>query len=242
MKITLYRVYQLCVMAPLLIVITVITSVVTILGCSLGGGKFWGYWPAHIWGRLFCILTLVRVRVHGRENISPGTSYVFVANHQGAYDIFSIYGYLNHPFRWMMKVSLRKIPLVGFACEKAHQIFVDKSSPKALLRTMSRAERVLSGGNSLVVFPEGARTFDGKMRPFKRGAFMLANEFGLPLVPITIDGAFAVMPRTSKIPHWGKIDIYIHPPVAPATNANEQAEVIKKCYMAVSSPLETKNR
>lgn len=224
-------------MVPLMLVVTIIASFATIIGCALGGGRWWGYYPAHWWGRVFCFLTLVRVTVKGRENIDPDTSYVFVANHQGAYDIFSIYGFLNHTFRWMMKAQLRKIPLVGYACEKSHQIYVDNSSPSALRRTMERAEEVLRNGTSLVVFPEGARTFTGKMRPFKRGAFLLANEFHLPLVPITIDGAFKVLPRTGKVPHWGHIILTIHKPIAPPESQEEQTEIISKCYEAVHSAL-----
>lgn len=235
--IVLYRIYQLAVMLPVLLVATIVTALVTIAGCMLGGGRWWGYYPAHLWGRLFCIMTLVRVTVRGREDVDPRTSYVFVANHQGAYDIFSIYGYLGHKFRWMMKAELRNIPLVGLACEKARQIYVDKSSPSALRHTMERAEAVLRGGTSLVVFPEGARTFTGKMRPFKRGAFQLAAEFGLPLVPVTIDGAFKVLPRTGKIPRWGHITLTIHKPIAAPVSHDEQTAVIERCYEAVHSSL-----
>ena len=233
----LYRIYQLFVMAPLMIVATVLAALLTIVGCLLGGGRWWGYYPAHLWGKVFCLLTLVRVTVKGRENIDPRTSYVFVANHQGAYDIFSIYGYLGHTFRWMMKASLRKIPLVGLACEISHQIYVDNSSPKALRHTMQRAEDVLRGGTSLVVFPEGARTFTGKMRSLKRGAFMLSTEFGLPVVPVTIDGAFEVLPRTPKIPRWGHITLTIHKPIPAAKSQQEQAELIQQCYDSVHSAL-----
>ena len=116
-------------------------------------------------GRICCALTLVRVKVSGRENIDPHTSYVFVANHQGAYDIFSIYGYLNHNFKWMMKKGLRKIPAVGGACAIAGHIFVDNSSPAAIRQTMEKAEHTLRDGMSLVVFPEGSRTFTGKCAP-----------------------------------------------------------------------------
>ena len=140
----------------------------------------------------------MRAKVSGRENISADTSYVFVANHQGAFDIFAIYGYLNHDFRWMMKKGLRGFPVIGAACAAAGHIFVDNSSPGAIRHTMEKAERVLSHGTSLVIFPEGARTFTGKMRPFKKGAFQLAMEFALPVVPVTIDGSFEVMPRTTR--------------------------------------------
>ena len=92
MKLIALRLYQFLVMAPLLAVITILAAVLTTAGSLLGAGRFWGYWPAHLWARAFCVLSLVKVTVRGRENISPETSYVFVANHQGAYDIFTNYG------------------------------------------------------------------------------------------------------------------------------------------------------
>ena len=119
-------------MAPVLLVATALTAIVTAAGSILFGGRWWGYWPAHVWARLFCLLTFVRVTVTGREHISSGTSYVFVANHQSAYDIFTIYGYLNHNFKWMMKKSLEKIPLVGYSCKRSGHIMVDRSTPQAM--------------------------------------------------------------------------------------------------------------
>lgn len=102
----LYRIYQIVIMAPVLLVATILTALLSILSAVVGLGRWGGYFFPHWWARLFCVMTLVRVRVVGREHVKPGTSYVFVANHQGAYDIFSIYGYLNYQFRWMMKKSL----------------------------------------------------------------------------------------------------------------------------------------
>lgn len=233
----LYRIYQVLIMAPILAVATILTALITVLGTVCGFGRWWGYYPEVIWGKLFCWLTFVRVTVTGRENIDPHTSYVFVSNHQGAYDIFAIYGYLGHNFRWMMKQSLRKIPFVGWACQWAHQIFVDNSSPAATRRTMAAAKRVLSGGMSLVVFPEGARTMTGRMRPFKRGAFRLALEFNLPVVPVTIDGAFDVMPRFKKIPRPGRIHLTIHKPIPPTADGHDLKEVMEQSYAAIARPL-----
>lgn len=238
----LYRIYQLFVMAPLMLTATLLAALVTAIGCTIGSSRFWGYWPAHIWARICCALTLVRVRVSGRDNIDPHTSYVFVANHQGAYDIFAIYGFLNHNFKWMMKKGLRKIPAVGGACAIAGHIFVDNSSPAAIRQTMDKAERTLQGGMSLVVFPEGSRTFTGKMKPFHKGAFQLAMEFHLPVVPVTIDGAFKVMPRTAKIPRWGTIDITIHPPVKAPADEADRRRVIEESYEAVRSALPAEYR
>ncbi|MDE6268548.1 MAG: 1-acyl-sn-glycerol-3-phosphate acyltransferase [Muribaculaceae bacterium] len=235
--IILYRLYQLFIMAPVLLAATILTAIVTAVGSILFGGRWWGYYPAHWWSRLFCVMTMVKVTVKGRENIDKATSYVFVANHQGAYDIFAIYGYLNHNFKWMMKKSLEKIPLVGYSCLKAGHIMVDRSSPAAIKHTMETAEKRLKGGMSLVVFPEGSRSHTGKMRPFKRGAFKLASEFGLPLVPVTIDGSFDVMSRSSKVPHWGHITLTIHKPVAAPKDEHESQELMESTHDTINSAL-----
>lgn len=242
MLLIFYRLYQLVVMAPLMLAATLLAAFITMVGCSLGNSNFWGYWPAHIWARICCTLTLVRVNVVGREKIDPHTSYVFVANHQGAYDIFAIYGYLNHNFKWMMKKSLRKIPAVGGACAIAGHIFVDNSSPTAIKDTMGKAERTLKRGMSLVVFPEGSRTFNGKMRPFHKGAYQLAMEFHLPVVPVTIDGAFEVMPRTSRLPLWGTITLTIHPPIKAPSDEADRRRVIDESFAAVHSALPTRHQ
>lgn len=238
MKLFLYRLYLLVVALPVLLAVTVLTSLVTIAGPFFGAGSWSGYYPMHFWARVFCVMTLVRVRVRGRENIDRATSYVFVANHQGAYDIFSIAGWLNHNFRWMMKASLRRIPLVGYACEKSHQIYVDNTSPSRLRTTMERAEQVLSRGMSLVVFPEGARTLDGRMHNFKKGAFLLASEFRLPVVPVTVDGSYDVMRRTTMIPHWGTIRLTIGKPIEPhPTQGHDMSALIECSAAAVESNL-----
>ena len=237
----LYNIYQICFALPVLLVLTVFTALVTIIGSLLGGAHFWGYYPGKIWSQLICYLLLIPVKINGREKLHKRTSYVFVPNHQGSFDIFLIYGFLGRNFKWMMKKSLRKIPFVGKACESAGHIFVDRSSPKKVLATMRQAEASLKDGVSLVVFPEGARTWTGAMRPFKRGAYQLAVEFSLPVAPLTIDGAFAVMPRTTYNFKPGKIILTIHPPIYPQENKGHDIEdLMKKSYAVIESALPLK--
>ena len=233
----LYYIYFFLIAVPVLFSLTVLTCIVILIGTAIGNGSWWGYYPAMVWAKVFCILSLVKVSVRGRENINKRTSYVFVANHQGAYDIFSVYGYLGHNFKWMMKKSLRKIMLVGYTCQKCGHIFVDRSSPTAIRRTIETAEKRLRDGMSLVVFPEGARTFTGKMGPFKKGAYQLALEFHLPLVPVTIDGSFDIMPRTRYVPRPGRIVLTIHKPIAPPADEAARAEVIEQTRQAIESSL-----
>ena len=214
----LYRLYQLFIAAPLLILITLLTAVITIIGCTIGSAHYWGYWPGRIWSRLFLRILLLPVHVEGRECLDPKTSYVFVANHQGAFDIFLIYGYLGRNFKWMMKQSLRRTPLIGKACEAAGHIFVDKSGPKAIRHTHDKAREVLQHGTSLVVFPEGERTLTGAVGPFYRGAFQLADELQLSVVPITIDGPFRVLSRNRgpiNFVYWSRMSLTFHSPIPP---------------------------
>lgn len=236
----LYILYQIVIALPLLLTATILTAVVTMVGCALGDGRFWGYWPAKVWGWVFLKVLLLPVRVEGRHNIDPKTSYVFVANHQGAFDIFLIYAHLGHNLRWMMKKSLRQIPLVGKACESAHQIFVDKSGPKAIKRTYEAARSILQKGASVVVFPEGARTYTGELGTFKKGAFQLADELQLPVVPITLDGPFQVLPRTARLPfvHWHRLSITIHRPIPPHGKGHDnEIAVMQESYNIISKTL-----
>ena len=161
--------------------------------------------------------TLLPVKVTGRENLRDGESYVLLANHQGCYDIFLMFGYINVPICWMMKASLRKVPFIGSACENSGQIFVDNSGPHKIKASYEKARDVLKDGVNLAVFPEGRRTFTGKMSPFKRGAFLLAHDLQLPVVPVTINGPFHVMPRTRDFhfANWAPLSLTIHKPIYP---------------------------
>lgn len=233
----LYRIYQIIIMVPLMLVVTILAALSTILMCALGFGYSMGYYIPRLWAKIFCWLTFVKVTVEGRENIEKGQSYVFVANHQGAYDIFSIYGYLGHNFRWMMKKSLEKIPLVGYSCRVSGQIYVDDSSSAGIRETMETARKQLSKGMSVVVFPEGSRTFTGKVGRFKRGAYILAEQFNLPVVPVTIDGAFSVLPRTSIFPHWGHIHLTIHKPIHADENGHDLKALMEESRNVILSSL-----
>lgn len=204
-------------MAPLMLLSTALTAIVTIVGCHLGDGHWWGYQPAHLWGKSMIRLALLPIAVSGRDNLESGQSYVFVANHQGSFDIFIIYGYLCRNFKWMMKMQLAKMPLVGRACRAAHHIFVDRRSASGVRNTYMQARETLSGGMSLVVFPEGKRTWDGRMSDFKKGAFALADELQLPVVPLTINGSFGVMPRSRdmRFLYRRPLSLTIHKPIFP---------------------------
>lgn len=237
----LYRTYQLLIALPLIAIYTLITSLMVIIGCTLGNGHFWGYYPGKWWAQFIIRILLLPVKVEGRENLVKGQSYVFVANHQGAFDIFLIYGFLSRNFKWMMKRQLRQMPFVGKACESAHHIFVDKRGASKIRETYDRARQTLQGGMSLVVFPEGARSFTGHMGVFKRGAFMLADDIELPVVPLTINGSFDIMPRTRDMKWvvWHPLRLTIHKPIQPIGKGTDNIKYLElESYKVVMGGLE----
>lgn len=236
----LYRTYQLLIALPLGILVTIITTLTIAIGCTLGDGHFWGYYPGHWWARIILKMLFIPVQVEGRQHLEKKQSYVFVANHQGATDIFLIYGYLGRNFKWMMKHQLRTIPFVGYACEKSHQIFVDKRGPKKIKATYDAARQTLKDGTSLTVFPEGARTFTGHMGLFRKGAFALADELQLPVVPLTINGSFNVLPRMrdGHFISWHPLKLTIHQPIYPVGQGTENIEAtMRQSYDSVMSAL-----
>lgn len=238
-----YYIYQVCIALPILLVLTILTAIVTIIGCTVGSAHFWGYHPGKVWSRLVCFFLLIRVKVNGREHLAKGTSYVFVANHQGSFDIFLIYGYLGRNFKWMMKKGLRKIPFVGKACEEAGHIFVDRTGPKKVLETINKARLTLTEGTSVVVFPEGARSFTGNMGYFKKGSFQLADDLQMDVVPLTIDGSFDVLPRTGKWIHPHPMILTIHPPIPPKTKGIENIkETMATSYKIIESALPDRHK
>ena len=236
----LYRLYQLLFFFPLFVVVTILVALLTSLGCMIGLSRWFAFLPTRFWGWFTIRFLFLPVKVEGREHLQPGQSYIFAANHQGAFDIFLLSGFLGREFKWMMKASLRKVPFVGMACEKAGYIFVDKSSRKAVAKTMDDARQRLVGGTSLAVFPEGARTFSGHMGIFRRGAFQLADELQLPVVPITIDGCFDVMPRTKDFhfAQWHPLRLVIHPPIVPTSQgADNIKRTLEESYRSIMDAL-----
>ena len=235
----LYKVYQLFIALPIIFVATVLTSLITILGGFINAHVF-GYYPGRIWSKVVLRVLLLPIHVEGREHLHPRQSYVFVANHQGPVDIFLIYGYLGRNFKWMMKKALRKMPLVGVACEKARHIFVDKSGPKAIKETIDKARATLQNGTSLVVFPEGSRSFTGHMGLFRKGAFQLADDLQLPVVPVTIDGSFDVLTRMAgfNFVHWHPLRLVIHEPIPPVDEGKEDIKhTMEEAYRVIMNSL-----
>ena len=161
------------------------------------------------------------VAVKGAENMKPGASYVITANHQSLYDIYVLYGWVGVDFKWVMKKELEKVPVLGFACKVLGHIFIDRSDTKKAVETINAAKTKIANGTSVLFFPEGSRSSDGAMKPFKKGAFKMALDLGLPILPVTINGTRNILPKGSIDLRPGNVTMIIHKPI-PVTDYHEE--------------------
>lgn len=189
-------------------------STLVVLGRLVGheGGLY--EWIARSWGRWIIWASGVRVVVEGGENIAPDRAQIIASNHQSWYDVFALSAILPKRFRFIAKAELRKIPLFGLAWESAGHISIQRQDrSKAIAALDKAAELVRSDNSAIMIFPEGTRSIDGRLQPFKKGAFMLALRTGLEIVPAAVIGSRAVQKKSDWRVRAGPIIVRFGPPI-----------------------------
>jgi 1-acyl-sn-glycerol-3-phosphate acyltransferase len=172
---------------------------------------------ARVWGRFLLAVSGVKVRVEGLEHIDPNGSYIFVSNHLSYMDTPVVLSHVPLQFRFLAKRGLFEIPLVGTHLKQAGHIPVPREDPRAALKIMQlAAETIVNKEISLLIFPEGGRSHDGRLRPFKEGAVYIAIKAGVPLVPMTLIGTREVLPFGSGVVLPGEVTLRILPPIDTA--------------------------
>ncbi len=178
------------------------------------------------WAKAACFLVPLEIKVLGEENFSTEKSYIIVANHQSMADIIILQAYVKLTIKWIMKKELESIPLFGFACKKLGCIYVDRFNHKSALASMNAAQKNLSTNSSVIFFPEGTRTRDGKLLDFKKGAFRFAMATGIPILPVTIKDSINILPADSIDVSPGSASIIIHPPINMDNRSIEELDTI----------------
>src|SRR4030043_1086961 len=171
---------------------------------------------ARLWGKIQLATTGTTVKVQGLENIDSIKSYILVANHQSNFDIFAFLGYLPIQFRWIAKAELFRAPFMGWAMSRIGYIAIERESPKKAYRSMLQAAEKVKNGVSVMIFPEGTRSLDGNLQPFKKGLFLIALKSQAPILPITICGTGKIMQKGDWRIYPGNVQIIIDPPVETA--------------------------
>jgi len=228
-----YWLWQYLIAWPLLMVLTVFTAVFTVCTVFWKNAEF-VHKVQQFWSRSFFWLMFLPVSVDGQEHIVPGQSYVFVANHQSMFDVWLVYGWLPVIFKWLMKAELRKVPFVGTGCKAAGHIFIDRRNTKAAMESLKEVEKQLVNGVCTVIFPEGTRSLNGEVGKFKRGAFQIAWDLGLPIIPLSLDGCYEVLPKGKPFVYRAPVHMHIGEPIdlKQFSNPNEAIEAVRNAVIA----------
>ena len=172
---------------------------------------------ARLWSRALLWTAAVPLRVTFHGQLDRTQPYVFMANHLSTVDIWALFVALPVKIRFIAKKQLGRIPIFGWAMAAGRFIFIDRQNPLAARRSIQQAAERIRGGSSVAIFPEGTRSRDGHLGPFKKGGFHLAIQAGVPIVPVGIRGAHEVMPRGSLILRRGPVTLEIGEPIATAS-------------------------
>jgi 1-acyl-sn-glycerol-3-phosphate acyltransferase len=200
---------------PAISLYTMVLGTISVLSTIVDPSGDFGHRCARAWSRLILWTTGVKVSVGGLERLDPARSYVFAANHQSIYDIPIVFAALPFQLRIIAKESLGRIPFVGWHLQRTGHVLVDRA--KAGAGTVKRMARLVAKGHSLIVFPEGTRSIDGAVAPFKGGSFVIALDAALPIVPITIVGSRAVMLKGEMMVRPGSVTLVVHDPIETAS-------------------------
>ena len=168
---------------------------------------------ARFWGKSILMVSRIKVSVQGYSNIDPALPYIYMPNHQSNFDIPVLLGHLKVQFRWLAKIELFKIPIFGRAMRKAGYISIDRYNRESAIKSLKVAANKIKSGVSVLIFPEGTRSRDGDILPFKKGGFVLAIDSGVPIVPVVITGTRSIMTKGKFRVNEGQVNMVIHKPI-----------------------------
>ena len=216
--------------------LTGLCSIVAIIGTMFDATGAFAHGCARFWSRTALSLARVKVTTSGTEYIPIEGPVIYMGNHQGNFDIHALCRAIPRTFSWVAKEELFRVPVFGSAMKRAGYIPLDRSDGRKALKSMRLAAERIAAGTSVVIFPEGTRTLDGSLLPFKRGAFLLAARAGVPIVPFTINGSMERNPRNRIELHPGTISVSFASPIA--TKGVPEGELMERVRGAVAAGLE----
>jgi len=189
---------------------------------------------ASTWAKSILAIARVKVRITGLSYIDPKRSYIYMSNHQSNFDIPVLLGYLKVQFRWLAKAELFEIPIFGHGMRGCGYISIDRSNRRSAMESIKQAAETIRNGVSVLIFPEGTRSADGHIQPFKKGGFFLARKSEVPIVPVIIRGTWRVMPRTGLRIAPGNVTVEVRPPIeTTAYSGKDKNQLIRDVRQAI---------
>lgn len=205
---------------PLILLVTGLLATLSVFCSVIDDSGRLQHSCARSWGRFIIWVSRVQIDVQGLERLDPARGYIFMANHLSMFDHWAFLAELPFQFRFAAKASLFKIPFLGWHLKRAGNISVDRFHPRQTLRDFKIIGQRVSEGLSLVIYPEGGRTWGEKIDPFKRGPFLLARHAEAPIVPVTFIGAHRRLERGSIVIYPGRMEMILHPVIEFADYQN----------------------
>jgi len=194
------------------------------------------------WGRTILAMVGVRARVTGLEHLAPGESYVIVANHLSNFDILVLSAHMPLHFRWVAKKEIFQVPIMGWGMRRIGYVRVDREDKESAWASVFEAKSRVGKGTSIMFFPEGTRSPDGETKRFKVGAFVLAIQTGLPILPVALIGTRDIMRKRSLLFHPGTIEMVVLPPISPAGFTLERKQALAETIRNVITAQIEKSR
>ena len=176
-------------------------------------GRIVHFYGAVPWAKAILWVCGVKVIVKGLDNVESSVPRIYMTNHQSYFDILAVLACLPVDFKFILKKELVKIPIFGFAMKSARYIPIDRENPRKAIKSMNEAAEKIRNGSSVLIFPEGTRSIDGRIQPFRPGGFHLALKSGCDLVPITIVNSHKIAPKGSLRIEKGSFTMNIHKPI-----------------------------
>jgi 1-acyl-sn-glycerol-3-phosphate acyltransferase len=196
-------------------------------------------WFGGMWGRGLLRAVPARLRIIGKRDFDRRQPYIVVANHLSLMDIPILYGWLDLDLKWVMKQELRKVPMIGAGCALLGHIFLDRGDHQAAVEQLQQVKDRLLPGTSILFFPEGTRSRSGELQAFKLGAFRMARDIDLPILPITLKGADRILPPDNIQLRPGTATMIIHPPIpVEEVRANEPEALRDRALAIIAAGLE----
>ena len=225
---------------PTITVYTIVLGAASLASGLIDSRGRAAHWCARTWSWLILATTGVRVRANGRDLIPRDGACVFVSNHQSIYDIPILFATLPCQLRIIAKASLGRFPVLGWHLRYTGHLLLDRA--KLGTATLNRLTELMRRGHSLLVFPEGTRSADGRVGNFKRGIFLIAVQAGLPIVPVAVIGSRHVMRKGCLTTCPGEVEVVVHEPLRTEGLGREDVRVVADRAHEIISATEATRR
>lgn len=227
----------------ILVISTIVMGTLALIVLFATSNANMGHWFACLWGYIQVKTAGVKVKIIGMEKLNTKKPCVYMANHQSWFDIFILLAYLPVQFRWLAKEELYRIPILGLAMRRIGYIPIDRSNRTKALKSLAKAAEKIREGTSVMVFPEGTRSKNGVLLPFKKGGFILAIQSGQPIVPISISGSYRILSKGKWCVHPGEVTVIIHDAIpTEGFGLESRNEILKKVREVILSGLTLEER